>query len=179
MGFVELKMKILEKLWEEGRPMRPKDVAQRIGLKVSATTMYLLRLKREGHASTPRNGSYAITDLGKEAIGIPKMDKTHAAKMLNDLPVDKAFHFYTDINQHLGIYANSLSDFCDKIQKVDVKSIEFHAARKDFENWFQGLGDVGLAKRISTIRNMNLNGEDLRKKVHDAAKLRLQELKRL
>jgi len=179
MSLVEAKMKILQKLWEEGQPMRSKDVAQKIGLGVAATTMHLLGLKKTRHVFTPQHGYYAITDLGKEAIGIPKIDKAHAAKILSNVPHDKAFHFYTGMHQYTGVLANSLADFYDKIQKVNVKSVEFHVSRKDFEHWFQGLGDAELAKRLGLIRNMNLHGEELRKKVHEVTKLRLEELKRL
>jgi len=179
MSLVEAKMKILEKLWEEGQPMKSKEVAQKIGLGIAATTMHLLGLKKTGHVFTPKHGYYAITDLGKEAIGLPRIDKAHATKILSHLPADKAFHFYTGMHQYLGVLANSLSDFCDKMEKVSVKSVEFHVSRRDFENWFKSLGDAELAKRMSVIHSMNLHGEDLRKKVHEAARLRLEELKRL
>jgi hypothetical protein len=179
MGLVETKMKVLEKLWEEGKPMALKDVAQKTGLKVAATNMHLLGLKKTGHVSTPLHGFYAITELGKEAIGLPKLDKTHATKILSHVSTDKAFHFYTGLHQHLGVHANSLADFCDKIEKASVKTVEFHVPRKDFENWFRSLGDIELAKRMSLIHNMNLHGEELRKKVHEAAKHRLEELKRI
>jgi len=179
MGLVEAKMKVLEKLWEEGNPMALKDVAQKTGLKIAATNMHLLGLKKTGHVSTPQHGHYAITDLGKEAIGLPKIDKAHATKILGHVSTDKAFHFYTGLHQHLGVHANSLADFCDKIEKVSVKTVEFHVPRKDFENWFRSLGDIELAKRMGLIHNMNLHGEELRKKVHEAAKHRLEELKRI
>jgi len=179
MGLVEAKKKVLEKLWEEGQPMKSKDVAQKIGLRIAATTMHLLGLKKSGHVSTPQHGFYAITDLGKEALGFPKIDKVHAAKILSHVSTDKAFHFYTGMHQYLGIQANSLADFCDKVEKVSVKSVEFHVSRRDFENWFQSLGDMELAKRMSVIHSMNLHGEDLRKKVHESTKRRLEELKRL
>ena len=39
-------------------------------------------------------------------------------------------------------------------------------------------GDVELAKRLGLIRNMHLRGEDLRTKVYEAVKHRLEELKR-
>jgi len=179
MSLVEAKMKILERLWEEGQPMRSKDVAQKMNLGIAATTMHLLGLKKGGYVYTPQHGYYAITDLGKEAIGLPKIDKAQATKILSSLPHDKAFHFYTGMHQHTGVFANSLADFCDKIQKINVKSVEFHVPRKDFEHWFQSLGDTELAKRVGVIRNMNLHGEDLRKKIYEAAELRHDQLKKL
>ena len=42
MSLAEAKKKVLEKLWEEGKPMELKDVAQKAGLKVAATNMHLL-----------------------------------------------------------------------------------------------------------------------------------------
>lgn len=179
MGLGEAKMRVLEVLWQEGQPMKPKDVAQKLGLGVAATTMHLLGLKKSGHVLTPQHGHYAITDMGKGAMGLPKIDKAHAAKILAQLPADKSFHFYNGVDQYLGVHANSLADFCDKIQEISVKSIEFHVLRKDFEYWFQSLGDMELAKRMSIIQNMNLHGEDLRKKIYETVKHRHQQLMNL
>ena len=95
MSLVEAKKKILEALWEHGTPMQSKDVAQKVGLKVPATTMHLQGLKKSGHVHTPKHGLYDITDIGKETIGLPKTDKVQATKILSHLSTDKAFHFYT------------------------------------------------------------------------------------
>jgi len=179
MGLVEAKMKILEALWTEGTPMKSKDVAQKVGLGVAAATMHLLGLKKSGHVDTPKHGLYAITELGKEAIGLPKIDRAHATKILSHQPTDKAFHFYTGIHQYTHVIAHSLAEFGDKLQKIDVKSVEFHVPRKDFENWAQSFGDVELAKRLGLIRSMRMHGEDLRTRVYEAVKHRLEELKRI
>jgi len=179
MSLVESKTKILEALWVEGTPMKSKDVAQKVGLGVAAATMHLLGLKKSGHVNTPQHGLYAITERGKEAIGLPKIDKSHATKILGNLSSDKAFHFYTGIHQYTHVIAHSLAEFSDKLQKIDVKSVEFHIPRKDFEHWGQGLGDVELAKRLGLIRNMHLHGEDLRTRVYETVKHRLEELKRI
>lgn len=172
-------MRILELLWEQGQPMQMKDVAQKLRLKVPATNMHLLGLKRTGHVSTPKHGYYAITELGKEAIGLSKTDKTTASKILSHVATDKAFHFYTGVHQYTHIIAHSLGEFVDKVQKIDVKSVEFHVPRKDFEQWVQSLGDTELAKRLGTIRNMHVHGEDLRTRVYESVKHRIEELKRI
>jgi len=179
MGMVEAKIKILEVLWAEGTPMKSKDVAPKVGLGVAAATMHLLGLKKSGHVYTPQHGLYAIAELGKEAIGLPKTDKVHATKILSHLPADKAFHFYTGIHQYTHVIAHSLAEFSDKLQKIDVKSVDFHVPRKDFENWVHSLGDVELSKRLGLIRNMRVHGEDLRTRVYEAVKHRLEELKRV
>jgi len=179
MGIVEAKIKILEVLWAEGTPMKSKDVAQKVGLGVAAATMHLLGLKKSGHVYTPQHGLYSITELGKETIGLPKTDKAHASKILSHLPTDKAFHFYIGVHQYTHVIAHSLAEFGDKLQKIDVKSVEFHVPRKDFENWVHSLGDVELSKRLGLIRNMHVRGEDLRTRVYEAVKHRLEELKRI
>jgi len=179
MGLVEAKMKILETLWAAGTPMKAKDVAQKTGLGVAAATMHLLGLKKTGHVNTPQHGLYAITDLGKETIGLHKVDKAHATKILSHMPSDKAFHFYMGIHQYTHVIAHSLGEFVDKLQKIDVKSVEFHVPRKDFEQWVQSLGDAELAKKLSLIHNMHVRGEDLRTRVYEAVKHRVEELKRV
>ena len=179
MSLGEEKMRILELLWAQGQPMMLKDVAQKCGLKVAATNMHLLGLKRAGHVITPKHGYYAITESGKEALGLPKVDKTLASKILGHVSADKAFHFYTGIHQYTHIIAHSLAEFVDRVQKVDVKSVEFHTPRKDFEHWVQSLGDTELARRLGWIRGMRVHGEDLRTRVYETVKHRLDELKRI
>ena len=179
MSLGEEKMRILELLWAQGQPMMLKDVAQKLGLKVAATNMHLLGLKRAGHVITPKHGYHSITESGKEALGLSKVDKTLASKILGHVSADKAFHFYTGIHQYTHIIAHSLAEFVDRVQKVDVKSVEFHTPRKDFEHWVQSLGDTELARRLGWIRGLRAHGEDLRTRVYEAVKHRLDELKRI
>ena len=176
MDLVEAKLKILEKLWEEQQPMRAKDVAQTLNLAPARATMHLLRLRKWGYVHIPKYGYYAITALGKEAIGLPKIDKAHAAKILSTVPYDKAFHFCTSLHHYTQVHANNLLDFGGKIQKMDVESVEFHVPRRDFEAWVQSLGDVELAKRLGLICGMPLHGQELKTKVYETVKHRLDEL---
>lgn len=179
MGLVEAKMKILEALWTEGTPMKSKDVAKKVGLGVAAATMHLLGLRKSGHVYTPKHGLYAITELGKEAMGLPKVDKAHAAKILGNVSADKGFHFYTGLHQYTHVIAHSLTEFADKLQKIDAKAVDFHVPRKDLEHWVQSMGDTELAKRLSLVRNMHLSSEDLRTRVYETVKHRVEELKRI
>ncbi|MGQ9459892.1 MAG: helix-turn-helix domain-containing protein [Candidatus Bathyarchaeaceae archaeon] len=172
----QIRRKILEVLWATGKPMSLKEIAQKIGIDASSTMGYLLGLIKAKHVSVPQKHYYAITNLGKQALDLPKFDKKLALSILSSVPLEKAFHFHTGINQYLGVHANSLNDFCDKIQKIDLKSIEFHLPRRDFELWLQSLGDFELAKRIEQIRGMGLSGENLRKKVYEIVKSRCEEL---
>ena len=179
MSLTEAKMRVLEVIWEEDRPMKSNEIAQKLGFRIPATTMHLSGLRESGYVTTTRQGHYSITDVGKDALGFPRIDKVRASKILSPLTVEKSFHFYAGLNQYLGVYANGLADFCDKIQKIDRRSIEFHVPRRDFEYWFKSLGDEELAKRMSIIRGMILSGEELRKKIYETARHRYQQLMNL
>jgi hypothetical protein len=179
MSLSEVKMKALELLWKAGKPVKSRELAQQLGLGVPPTNLHLVWLKRKGYVFSPEKGLYAITEKGKEALVLPKIDRKQALQILSSVPREKAFHFYRDTGQYLGTYATNLSEFCDKIQVVDIKSLEFHLPRKDFELWFLGLGDFELAKRMSAIRKSGLLGEDLRKRVYEVVKSRCEELKSL
>lgn len=174
-----IKKKILEKLWEKGKPLKPLEIGRQLGIKNQQAMMHLLNLKSMGYVSTPERNQYAITELGKEALGIPRVTKNQASQILNPLPHERAFHFYTRIGHYSGISANSLQDFCDKIQKVNAQTIEFHMPRKDFENWLRNLGDDELAKKLAIIREKGLSGEELRQKIHETTKNRCEELRKL
>ena len=174
-----IKKRILEELWEKGKPQKPLEIARQLGIKNQQAMMHLLNLKSMGYVSTPERNTYTITEQGKEALGMPKTTKNQAAQILNPVPHERAFHFYTRIGHFTGTSANSLQDFCDKIQKVSTQTIEFHMPRKDFENWLHNLGDDELAKKLATIREQNLSGEQLRQKIYETAKNRCEELKKL
>ena len=175
----QVRTKILKMLWETEKPTRSWEIAERMGISIPSSTMYLLRLIKAGYVSTPQKGHYAITVHGKEILGLPKVDRELASRILSPVPSEKAFHFYKGMGQYLQVFAKSLSDFCRKIQTVDVKSVEFHMPRRDFELWFQSLGDLELAEKMGQIRKMGLSGENLRKKVYETVRFRCEELKRL
>jgi hypothetical protein len=174
-----IKRRVLEELWEKGRPLKPLEIGRQLGIKNQQAMMHLLNLKSMGYVSTPERNQYAITELGKEALGIPKITKNQASQILNAQSHERAFHFYAGIGHYSGISADSLQDFCDKIQKVGIQTIEFHTPRKDFENWIRNLGDDGLAKKLAIIREQGLSGEELRQRIYEATKNRCAELRKL
>lgn len=176
MSMSQAKKRILKVLLDAGDSVKLQDIARETGLGVSSSLMHLLWLAKAGYVSTPKKSYYAITDSGKEAVGLPKIDKKQLSHILRELPVEKAFHFYTDIGKYMGVYANSLTDFCEKIREIKPKSIEFHLLRGDFESWLQELGDRELAERIGLIRGMELFEEKLRKKMYETVKSRCDEL---
>ena len=131
------------------------------------------------YVSVPQTHYYAITNNGKQAIGLPLVEKDSAQNILGSLFLEEAFHFYYDIDQHSGVHAVSLNDFVDKIQTVDLKSIEFHFPRSDFELWIRSLGDIELSKKLGLLRLRNLSGEKLRKEIYETVKSRCEELTKL
>ncbi len=171
--------KILTVLWVAGTPITLKQISEKIGLDPSSTRDYLLELIDAKYVSVPEKNYCAITDQGKKAIGMPQVDKNVAMNILSSLPLERAFHFYYDIDQYSGVHADSLKDFVDKIQNVDLKSIEFHIPRGDFEHWISSLGDLELSKKLGLLRTANLSGEDLRKELYETTNSRYEELKKL
>jgi len=171
------KKRILEILWKAERPIRSQEVAEKTGLEVRSSTMHLLGLMNMAYVHTPEKGYYAITELGKRTIGVPEIGEGLATTILQSRSTENAFNFYTGIGQYTGIFATSLADFYDKLQKVDLRSVEFHVSRGDFESWVRFLGDAELAERIRSIRDAGLSGEKLRRRVSETVRTRLRELK--
>jgi hypothetical protein len=179
MSAGKIRGKILTVLWVAGTPITLQQISEKIDLDPSSTREYLLGLINAKYVCAPQQNFCAITDQGKKAIGLPKVDKNLALDILNPLPVEKAFHFYYGINHYSGIHADSLKDFIDKIKNVDLKSIEFHVQRKDFECWVSSLGDIELSKKLGLVRIANLSREKLREEIYETTKSRYEELKKL
>ncbi len=172
--------KVLETLWSAGRPLKPQEISAKTGMGFSFLISHLQRLVKAGYVSTPKRGFYALTDHGKGQIGVTKADKKRVTAILTSIPLEKSFYFHRGINEYIGVYANSLNDFCRKIREVDLSSIEFHLFRRDFESWIkEGLGDPELANRIGLIREMDLTGENLRKRLYETVESRCKELESL
>jgi DNA-binding transcriptional ArsR family regulator len=148
------------------------QIAKELGKKFPSVMMHLIGLTRMGYAYSPEKGQYAITEKGKEALGIPEINKENAKAILVPMPHEKAFHFYAGIGSPLSLYAHGLQDFCDEILKLTIDSIEFHVSHGDFEAWFTGLGDVELARKTALLKEKKMTGEELRRKLHEIVKNR-------
>jgi predicted transcriptional regulator len=170
-----IKQKILEEMAKEDPPRTPKDIAKKVGLNFSSCMMHLLGLKKAGYIASPDKGHYKITSHGREALK-PGISKEEALFLLSPVAPEKAFYFYTGLHQYSGTRADSLCDFCEKIKHADIKSIEFHFSRKDFERWLESLGDRELARKMGAIHMEEASGEKLRKLVYEATKTRCDEL---
>jgi len=176
MSVSPVKRLILETMWMLDKPSKPAEIAKDTGVNFKQAWMHLLGLTKMQYVSSPEKGFYIITEKGKKSLGIPEVDKQKATEILKYLPMEKSFHFYADIGKPLDAFATSLGDFCDKIQKVDSSSIEFHVRRGDFEAWFTSIGDVELTRKTLLVREQKMLGEDLRRKLHGIVRKRFDEL---
>ncbi len=108
----------------------------------------------------------------------PLETKEKAAKILSDAPQDKGFYFHLGVNDYTGHHAKNLAQFCQLLETVDPRSVEFHLARKDFENWVRSLGDNALPLQLAKLRKKGLSGEQLRFETHRIVEKRLRTLEK-
>ncbi len=95
------------------------------------------------------------------------LSKSDASKVLRSLPREKAFYFFTSIGNYTGKSAASLKEFAKKILDVDVKSLEFHLYRNDFEKWIaETLEDNVLASKVRQLKAYKPIGMDLRDRLY-------------
>ncbi|MEM2463868.1 MAG: DUF5752 family protein [Candidatus Bathyarchaeia archaeon] len=98
-------------------------------------------------------------------------------KALKTVPREKAFYFFTSIGNYTGESAFSLKEFMEKINTVNVKSLEFHLYRGDFEKWVaEVLEDRELAEKICKLRELNYSGNTLRENLYNIVAKRFKEL---
>jgi DNA-binding transcriptional ArsR family regulator len=179
MSTSPVKRLILEIMWMLDKPTKATDIAKETRLGFPTVMMHIIGLTRMGYAEPRQKGYYVITEKGKKTLGFPEIDKEKASGILAYLPLEKSFHFYVDIGKPLNIHAASLQDFCDKIAKIDISSVEFHINRGDFEAWFMELGDVELARKTLLIKERKIVGEEVRKKLYEVVKNRYEELAKI
>jgi hypothetical protein len=100
------------------------------------------------------------------------------SRILRNVLREEAFYFFTSIGNYTGQSAASLDEFLQKIKEVNIKSLEFHLSREDFEKWIaQTLGDAKLAEDIKGLRNMKVVGNALRDRLYFLVSRRLKDLK--
>jgi hypothetical protein len=155
---------------------RATQIAKETGNEFPSAMMHIIGLTRMGYANSPEKAHYIITEKGKRALGIPEISKENARVIISRTPHEREFHFYAGLNKPLNLYAHSLQDFCDKIQKVNTDSLEFHLNRDDFEAWFTCLGDEELARKMALLKEKKLCGEELRTKLSSLVKNRCMML---
>ena len=95
------------------------------------------------------------------------MSNPQTSKTLRTLPREKAFYFFTSIGNYTGKSATSLKEFAKEILDVNIKSLEFHLYRDDFEKWIaQTLEDNILANKIKQLKTLKPIGIDLRDRLY-------------
>jgi hypothetical protein len=107
-----------------------------------------------------------------------QISKVDVSKVLRTVPFENGFHFRTDQGVYTNVTATSLMDFADKLETIDIVSVEFHYPKGDFQFWItKTLGDEELGNRMCFIsRNMHL--EQLRLEVLRIVNERISELKK-
>ena len=179
MNLSPIKQEILETMLLNGKPQEAMDIATESKKEYQPVNMHLLGLIKMGYVNKPEKGLFAITEKGKQALGIAEMTKEKATAIIAYLPHDKAFNFYVTFGKPLNLHAHTLRDFANKLERADIASVEFHMQRGDFENWLRGLGDEELAKKTMLLKKKNLVGEDLRMQMHEMVEQRYFELAQL
>jgi alpha-amylase len=87
------------------------------------------------------------------------------------------FLFYkgTGEENFTGVQCWSLKGFIKAVELVDVRALEFHSRRGDFESWVEySLKDEILYEQLKRIRPLRLRGERLRRKLGELLKRRFK-----
>ena len=107
------------------------------------------------------------------------LGKPETSRILRELTREKAFYFFTSIGNYTGHHASSLKEFAQEILEVNVKSLEFHLYRRDFEKWIsETLEDRSLASKIGELRAVKPIGIDLRDRLYLIVSKYLDRLKK-
>jgi DNA-binding transcriptional ArsR family regulator len=176
MSLSPVKSEILAAMLLLGKPERATQIAKEVGKEFPSVMMHIIGLSRMGYTTSPEKGLYTLTEKGKKALGISEITRENAKTLLADISQNKAFHFYADIGKPLGLKSSGLQDFWEKLPKVNLDSIEFHASRGDFESWFTAIGDAELAKKVALLKEKKMTGDTLRSKLTEIVKNRCIEL---
>jgi len=109
-----------------------------------------------------------------QELGSPKFT---AKKMLRRVPKGKGFTFFYEFARPTPWTAQSLKEFYSVIKTIELKPIQFHMRREDFERWFrQVIGDEKLADELHSISKRKLGGEALRQRILGVIERRIREL---
>jgi hypothetical protein len=177
--FSQDEMAVLRKVNFLGKAT-PESLARILGepYTVQGLSAYMRSLEEKTLLSrTPENQmAYELTPLGLIAIGVlPESAK----RIYSPVPSEKCFYFYTGVgpDKFTKMSASSLSDFKEKVKKVDSKSLEFHLQRGDIAKWFNDvLGEAELAKEFERLRTAGFYGDTLRTRITRLLDARIEKL---
>ena len=112
-----------------------------------------------------------IAGTSKQSPAKPK-----GPNLLNTVPYEKGFHFFTEHGKYTGITACGTVEFAEKLEIIPIESVMFHFQRQDFQKWLRNtIGDEELAKRIDPIEAWS-SDENLRKELFKTVHTRITEL---
>src|SRR4030067_2783318 len=70
-------------------------------------------------------------------------------RITRKVPYQEGFRFSRGIGDYAGEVATSLEDVAEMLRTMDLRSIDFHMERRDFEKWVRVIfGDEELAQAI-------------------------------
>lgn len=119
----------------------------------------------------------------ERALNLNKPDTSlspngNPTKILQSVPFEKGFHFFTASRKYSGITATSLSEFSEKLQLVSARAVKYHFRRRDFQGWINDtIGDSDLAAQIARL-DAQLSAEKLRKELVKIVQKRLREVEK-
>lgn len=173
------KLKLLRTLGEASVPLNFKEIAGRVGVSLASALGNLRALERSGLVARAPGEvvTFTITEQGRSLLG-PSVSKDEAERLLIRLPPENAFLFYRDIGVSAGKSASSLPEFAQIIRDLEETSVEFHLVRGDFEKWISFIGDHQLSSKVMKIKGLGLRGADLRDKLYETIRSRVDELER-
>jgi hypothetical protein len=162
------------------RKATPLQIVQKLGepYTVEDVSAYLKLLERDKLLNKVQENPliYELSIVGLVTIGVlPEKAKS----IISPVPPDKCFFFYTGVgpDKFTKISACSLSEFREKVKKVDTKSLEFHVPRGDMQKWVKDvLGDGELSEEIGRVARLNLKGEILRTRILQVIDSRINRL---
>jgi len=105
------------------------------------------------------------------------LDKATISKILRTVSQSEGLHFFKGTGDPTGKIATSLVDFVEKMRVVDIRAVNYHFKRREFEKWMrETIGDFDLSKRIGKL-GKETHGEKLRNEIVRIVKGRIDELK--
>ena len=153
-----------KKLLTKNKSLKPIDVAGFGGCMISQNRTIMDDL------NMGRVTEWAI-ELGKKLN-----TQSPPLNLINTVPFEKDFQFYTELGKNTGITASSTVEFAEKLQIIPIQSVTFHFQRQDFQRWLKiTIGDEELAKRIDQINIWIHDDEKLRKELSETVQNRIAE----
>ena len=127
-----------------------------------------LRWEPQGAAEnrpTPTPSKHNSEAKVKQSVSRGKARAAGERRATIELPPEKAFYFYRNLDEPLGVAASSIADFQKKLANVEPSSVKFHVERGDFQNWLRSLGEIDSAEKIDGLKGKGIPPEKMRERV--------------